>query len=376
MRSGVHAYLTKQTRWLMLRTGGYERHLLRRCNPVVQVLLWAKSRRWVKLVAGHDPAATSALRVPYADPSAALGLTGFVLGLDGASHAVEAGALAGVIADAAPGHLAGLGAAGRYATAAVPRGTAFDVGPIIEDGVLIWAAHLLGVDQVCVPGLRWVGGAVVERTYRVTEFLTAFDGPSAERAQEAVDTVERFRVDLRRVVTPAPAGTVRAALGVRHGDLAGSPPSPSTIRDIIGLTGGPVELTRKAAMSVVSWALADSRRWSTVHSLLADPPVDDEGAASQRSRMRTVVSSCPPEYLLPRWDAAGKPVLVRLWREGGGTDQVPDAVFGAAPHRCLGEQLSLDALIAVLTPVFAGPGGRWTPPLAGDAATGLWITID
>ena len=346
--------LVERLAMLFGRNERFLRNASRRPFLLRRLLILGKRHFWTTaIVSGSDAVATRGLRVPYAEPSAALGLEGFVLGInDEKEHRVQQNRIKHAIDASAAGHATGLERLDAVMRSGVRAGEPFDLDALVREAVTVWASELLGVAADAGPGLIAAGQAVVDRTYLANDYEGPMKPDKTAWAGRCQAVVGEYRIALTQ---PFPAGSIGS-------NLTGTPDEVK--RDVIGLTGGPTALTVKAAVSIVQWALGRRRRWT---ALSCAAHRDDF-----RARLRTIVEEVPPEYFLPR-HAADE--TARVLVSGWGDRKRHDTPFGSEPHLCLGEQWALDALAALLRPVFFHRRGRYVPGCAADVHRGLWVKL-
>jgi cytochrome P450 len=286
------------------------------------------------------------LTVPYHEPGTALGLNGFVLGLDGQEHEAEASRIATVLASAIAGHQRGLAIMRDWTASQKIAGREVDLKEFAEQAVTRWASSFLGVSDEARPLLVTAAAEVVARTYTNPTFPGCkFDEGKAAASKKQVD---ELRVAIERQ-NGVPGGSVLHYLQL-------SRPGQATA-DVVGLSGGPIELVVECALVIVDWALKDPVNWSTLHSCA----VQSELALT--AELEPILSMFPPTAMVPRLDAKQKPVMVTLWdpRRGSARRVAPDLnpVFGFEPHVCLGKAHALEALGALLHDVFLHSMGTY-----------------
>ncbi len=328
------------------------------------------------------------LFVPYEDGGTALGITGFVLGLDGEQHTVERNRLTPILADARIGdpHAEGLGVVDEILAIGLPSGNPFDVKVICEKAISAWAAKLFGVAEnyegttdgaqgsgFLSANLMQIGRAVTSRTVFNTHFLKTFDEELAV-ADNAV--VELFRESIQ----PDPPNVVPAPPGCIHALLQDSDSNTAT-NDMIGLIGGATELMIESVLSILDWALANPKNWRKAHEEARKAQAPSQFV----EKVASLMSVAPPQYFLIRKGTEGPTegqdlTLVGLWEQTTFPTNVSvnDPVFGIAPHRCLGRSLALDALAHLLHPIFLHATAKASPrhkPSAPPINRPTWITL-
>jgi hypothetical protein len=359
-----------------------------------------------RTVRSSNPGSDAELFVPYGEGGTALGITGFVMGLDGKAHTLERDRLLPILQAARQGfppagegfppageelpHQRGLDAIDQLLATGLPAGNPFDVKVILEMGIAAWASSLFGVptefqslpttpggsleEEVLTANLMQIGRAVMSRTLFNVTLLKSFD-PSLAVQDKAI--VGLFRERLADP-PPPPAGCVHALLLESDAETG----NQRATNDMIGLIGGATELMLESALSILDWALASSKNWSSAHSEATGAPTP----ANFVDSVARLMAIAPPQYFLIRQGNPGATegqdlTLVGLWDRNKSLStpaSETDAVFGIAPHRCLGRSLALDGLAHLLHPIFLHASAKASPrykPSAPPINLPTWITL-
>jgi hypothetical protein len=312
-----------------------------------------------------DPERDRDLFVPYGPGGSAIGIDGFVLGLDGGQHASERERIGAVLDacrdDPATAHRSGLEGAVSFMTAALEADRPIDLKPVFDAAIAGWANVFFG----CTAGthVMALGRSVMYRTLFNTDFTAEklVDLHRQQRDESRVNTAQPVIGD--SLATAAPT-TVGAGLRDNNPEVA--------TRDVIGLIGGATELMLESCLSIVEFAICHPDQWRAAYegALVSETP---DGF---RETVAKLISAAPPQYALVRRrssEPGSGHVVVTLYDSDRARLPWPDVnaldpAFGIEPHRCLGRDLALDALAAILLPVFRfrsaslGPNARPSEP--------------
>lgn len=281
--------------------------------------------------------------VPYLQASAALGLGGFPLALDGSAHVAARGQVGEVLAASAGAHQAGVARAvalaGRSMAASRQR---LDVVDEVVDPVLAtWVEAWFGL-----PGL----GDELLGASRLTMHTIFFNpkklndepdlGDRAIAAALVADTRERI-VD---ALADAPDGTVARELQSVFPD---DPQATSSF--VLGLTVGPLALGSRTIVKAIDRLLTSE---GTVRPLTSD--------AHAVRVFNEMVAQNPPLEGLPRCLSEDVEIEGHCLAAGGSLLALTEAAaittpddpaawsFGAGPHECMGRAEITQLATAIL----------------------------
>ncbi len=310
------------------------------------------------------------LQVPYKEAAAALGMPGFLLAENCPDvHATAQQRLKDAMKTVRKGqaHSNGLTDALLHVQTELRLNEPVNLAAILDEAVDIWAIQLIGVTSASAQGLDVAARRIVERTYYMNEFFHKLQSPN-----DIENLVKEFKKGL-----PSEDGCPPNSIGA------------VTNEDVLGLIGGPRVLTSMAALGILQWSWRLPWRWNRIRrslppeyrdnpwllpcantirssgtndlsttvsdtECLSTPKSDTECLSEFRREIDRALRHEPPTYAVircrkPRVFRCLKPrhVALRTYRSFGRTE-----VFGINPHKCLGDQLALDALVAILLPVF------------------------
>lgn len=351
--------------------------------------------------------------MPHTVAAENLGISGFVLALDDiqqcpSAHTEERKRLQAVLeAVRSPnsGHQTGMDEISRVMRSAVKSGARVDLLGPIEHAVVNWAEHLLGLSnpgvQAACPSLQFrsqlmrASRSIVDETYlepspfwrEKPEALSPnvlISKAACSRNQETISTQketvngkivetykDRLATYLQHFRSSAPNKTGNTILSRLVGDTEVNN-DEQVLRDLVGLTGGPVALTVDAAESIVRHLVSRPTQWKKYHDLAANKGLT-------RSDVMDLVKRVPPNYFVIRLETGSdskhpkKVVVATGFRKAKyATDG-----FGIEPHRCLGKDLAIDALQKILEPLLAFQFATIDPPSRRDLKRrSMWVRFD
>jgi cytochrome P450 len=331
--------------------GSSHRKLLRR-RRLRSLILSVRFKRRVRVI--EDTPLDDYL-VPFAEPSKDLGMADFVLSLNGSEHLAERRRIESVLKTSGPKHNEGLEAIRNLQDGSLTSDTV-NIETYASAAAVEWTSVYFGLDGAAKSKLASAAKEIVKRTFENPTFPGCkFDEKAAAKARaevgELANAIKAIVADTPTVDLPA-----KSVLAELRCPREGAKPERA-VADILGLVGGPVELVKQAAQNTVHWAIQDPKNWA----LLRNRALVGEVALGQE--LEPVLSMVPITSLIPRLDRAQRPVMVALWdaRRSDAPRVAPDLnpIFGRDPHKCLGKDQALEALAAMLHPIFLHTGAAF-----------------
>jgi hypothetical protein len=352
--------------------------------------------------------------MPHTPAAENLNISGFVLSLDDiqqcpSAHTEERRRLQAILdAVRSPnsGHQTGMDEISRVMRSALKSGARVDLLGPIENAVVIWAEHLLGLAnpgaRAACPTLHFrselmrASRSIIDETYlepspfwrEKPEALipkttcpinheTFFTKNETKETKETVngkivetykDRLATYLCQFRRCDPSQTGNTILSRLV----EATEAKNDEQVLRDLVGLTGGPVALTVDAAESILRHLVSRPTQWKKYHDLTTNKGLT-------RSDVMDLVKRVPPNYFVIRLETGQdftqpKKVVVATGfrRAKFATDG-----FGMEPHRCLGKDLAIDALQKILEPVLAFQHAAIDPPSRRDLKRrSMWVRFD
>jgi hypothetical protein len=327
-----------------------ERLLLGNGRIIAPFILSAKLKARVRLMRSPEERPED-MHVPYADAASALGLGDFPLSIDAEpAHANAVRRISAVLADSESQHRAALAAMQEQMLEWMAPGAPtirVDAHLMIERLVVDWATAFLGIGGVESPDPWTAARAVIQRTYLSPAFPGLATRPDHAEIEHAAKS---WTHDVSALAeSDIPEGSVAHHLRRWH-QADGDDAAQRTSVDLLGLLGGPTELTITAAQKVLDAALDDRHLWSIAH-LAATASGDPKRFTATVAKL---IDHRPPQYFVPRLKGRAR-VMVPLWAPAPLVSRGQGTAFGVGRHLCLGHGQALDVIAALLYPVFLYP---------------------
>jgi hypothetical protein len=245
----------------------------------------------------------------------------------------------------------------------------------VEHAVVNWAEQLLGLVDPAVQKqcpevhfrseLMMASRSIVDETYlESSPFWKTTNEPRSPESLANSTIVESYRKHL--CIWNKAHGATQSNFTI----LSKLKPAEASnvLRDMVGLTGGPVALTVDAAESILRNLVSRPKQWKKYHCKLVN-------GGFTRSDVMDLVKRVPPDYFVLRHKKeTGKRVVIAT---GFRKAKYATDGFGVEPHRCLGKDLAIDALQEILTPLLAFQYATIDPPNRRDLKRrSLWVRLD